>query len=62
LEQDIQDLNQVLQEANTLSEEMMAAVEEMFVYDVTLPDGSQILGISEEELNSLRAQYNVIMG
>lgn len=62
IEQDIQDLNQVLQDANTLSEEMLGAVEEIFVYDVTLPDGAQIIGITQEELDSLRTKYNVIVG
>lgn len=62
IEQDIQELNQVLQDANTLSEEMLGAVEEIFVYDVTLPDGAQIIGISQEELDSLRTKYNVVVG
>ena len=62
IEQDIQDLNQVLQDANTLSEEMLSAVEEIFVYDVTLPDGAQLIGITQEELDSIRTKYNVIVG
>ena len=41
---------------------MLGAVEEIFVYDVTLPDGAQIIGITQEELDSLRTKYNVIVG
>lgn len=60
IEQDVKDLNQVLAEANELSQNLISAVEDKYVYDVRLPDGSNIIGISEEELESLKSSYSVI--
>ena len=60
MEQDIKDLNQVLSDADIASQELLTAVENMYVYDVRLPSGETLIGISDEELDSLRINYNVI--
>ena len=60
-EQDLEDLNTILKDADELSQGILSQVEESYVYDVTLPDGSRLLGISEEELQSLSTQYTVLV-
>lgn len=61
IEKDMKDLNVVLNESNELSQELLTAVEEIYVYDVTLPDGQVLVDLTEEDIESLKTRYNVIV-
>jgi peptidoglycan hydrolase-like protein with peptidoglycan-binding domain len=61
LEIDTKDLSQVLQEVDTATQQVLSVINESFVYDVQLPDGQTLVGISEEQFESLKATYRIIM-
>lgn len=60
-EQDVEDLNTILKNADELSQGLLSTVEESYIYDVTLPDGSRLLGLSEEDIQSLSNKYTVLI-
>ena len=59
-EQDLEDLNTILKSSDELSQKILSAVEETYVYDVDLPDGTRLIGISQEDVESLTSQYTVL--
>ena len=60
LEQDMDDLNSLVDQVNAESDKWIETLTYETVYDVILPDGSTLIGLTEEELNNLKQDYTVI--
>ncbi len=61
LEQDIENLNQLVQDINAQSEVWIETLQYETVYDVQLPDGTLLSGLSEDELELLKKEYTIIL-
>lgn len=60
IEQDMQELNSMVDQVNTESDKWIDSLNFETVYDVLLPDGSTLIGLTEEQLNSLKQEYTII--
>jgi hypothetical protein len=60
LEQDMDDLNTLVDQVNAESDKWIESLNFETVYDVLLPDGTTLNGLTEEQLNNLKQEYTVI--
>jgi methyl-accepting chemotaxis protein len=61
VEQDTESINQLLKETNEMSTQIVDDITETLVYDVTLPNGEVLTGISEDALQDLKLRYTVLV-
>lgn len=60
IEQDIDKLNSLVDEINSESDRWIETLRFETVYDVQLPNGDILIGLSEEELTNLKKDYTII--
>ena len=61
IDQDTEDINKLLQETNDLGNKIADDLAETLVYDVVLPSGELLEGVSEQALEELKNRYTVII-
>lgn len=61
IEQDTENISKLLQETNDLSTKIVDDMVETLVYDVQLPTGETLQGISQEALDDLRLKYTILI-